>query len=60
MVVPRTVEGRLQARITKFALAQGCTVIRLHFGLGASAGWPDVLVLPQDRMPLFIEVKKPR
>jgi Holliday junction resolvase len=53
-----TPEGRLLARIARYAQSQGCAVIRLSFARGVTVGWPDILLLCPNGISLFVEVKR--
>ena len=55
----KTVEGKIQGSVIKYANKQGIRTIRMYFGPGIQTGWPDVLFLMPGGRPLFIEFKAP-
>ncbi len=55
----KTEEGKIQDATILYGNGHGVRTIRLYFGPGIQAGWPDVLFLIPGGRPLFIEFKKP-
>jgi hypothetical protein len=54
-----TPEGKLKAKLVKWATERGIQSIRFAFRPGVTVGWPDTMFLVPGGRGLFIELKAP-